>query len=219
MTRLDDVWEALRGLGEGEWRHPSIRWVAIDQYQPTLFDFVDGWSFLRLACHLGRWVWPEDLRVDVRLESGGLLESGWLESIGMDRIEVVNLVGLFDSESVAVIPGLMIWGVQLWTSDDVDDLPVGGDGIAPDVPSPAEDDPDDADLDADLDVESSEFEGPVPDAVLPFPDVSGHVEHWRLRSLTTALEYVWGFRIPDAVDRCRRLCASLNLTFVDESGG
>ena len=104
--RLDDVMSALRGLGKREWVRPVVGWASVG---PTLFSAEDGLQWAGLGTRLGDLVWPHDLRVTFHLEWGDVVDSDWLLSLGLQRVQVVNVVGCFGVRPVAAIGGIAVW--------------------------------------------------------------------------------------------------------------
>lgn len=208
---LEAVWEALRDLGRGAWRQPPLHQRALRDLQPTLFDDLPDWRFLHLGHVVGRWLWPADLRVSFRVEWGGEIESAWFLQAGFVRAEVVNVVGCFIGEPVAVVPGVALWKVVPEVS-----LEESTDSHSPaeqaDEELPSADDLDTYFDTDEVDGVSEEEEVWSPDILLPFPDEGGTVEVWRMRTLVAASSTLRGVCVSASEERLRDACRSLGLT-------
>jgi len=217
---LQVVWNALRQLGTGWWQQPVLQHRAVIFPQPTLFDFIPEWQWLHLDKMVGRWLWPDDLRVSFYVDWGGRLDSEWFQSAGFVCAEIVNVVGCFNREPVAAVSGVALWNA--YTESSIEES-MGANG--PSVPtdadcSPEKDlswDPDaEGDGDDDDEVEEDlEEEHWEPDVVVPFPNELGLIEAWRMRTLAVALSTIDGVSVSNSLEQLRTACHALGLSVVD----
>lgn len=109
---LEQMMTALRDLGLGRWVQPRLG--VRSPHQLRLFGMP--FDLDAFAYSLGRWVWPDDLKVSFKVERLAPIEFPFLNAIDSSMAQPVNLVVCCDGDPVVGVGGIIV--SPGWTDPD-----------------------------------------------------------------------------------------------------